>query len=144
MSITEPLDRSRTAPSHAYGSTHSSSVSILISNHRDADYLYLCILLEYCLPVLLALESRYLCIEQGDRITCGEVLANTIAVPRKTLSMLAKFVEEEIARLRIELATIDEEIALLEKRYSVSSTVFIEMVRGRRGGFFPRVRSPML
>ncbi len=53
----------------------------------------------------------------GDRITCGEVLANTIAVPRKTLSMLAKFVEEEIARLRIELATIDEEIALLEKRY---------------------------
>jgi len=69
-------------------------------------------------------------------------LTSTVAIPKKALGKVVKFVKEEIERLRSELAVINEELKVLEEKYGVSSKVFVEIMQGRKEWVLPEGSEP--
>lgn len=69
-------------------------------------------------------------------------MAGIVAIPQKTLSKIMRFVRDEVARLKRELARIDKEIAFLENGYGIPSTSFLEMLQGGRKWSLPEGSEP--
>jgi len=69
-------------------------------------------------------------------------LVGTITISKRTLNSLVKFVKEEIKKLQSELVAIDEELALLETKYGISSDDFLRMLQGEREWDLPEGSEP--
>ncbi len=69
-------------------------------------------------------------------------MSSKVVVPREALNRLVRLVDEEVRRLESELAVIEEELRMFEEKYGVRSDVFLEMLRGRGRGPYPRAQSP--
>ena len=58
-------------------------------------------------------------------------MSTGVTVPRRVIEGIMRYLEEEARELRERLRVLEAEIELLEKRYGISSELFVRMLRGK-------------